>query len=154
LVVAGFRFLGRALNRVAIWGVGVAVAALPAMAESDIHWNDPMDGMMQQINTSGSFKDLYFLVITVAIVAVTNLIDNCLRRLQDVHVFLRPFVIPVVLGYVVILIYGTTTFLQLAKVHGPIVDAQLLGDAAALKVILVSTLLTEIFIAATLTGEP
>lgn len=151
---AAGRVFVRILDRTSIWFVSVCVSALPALSEGDVPLSFHLGAMAASVNKNGHFQDLYFIIIALSIVSITNLVDNCLRNLQKIHPLLRWPVTPALLGYILILVYATSRFRSLAELHGIVPPMVFESDWHAIKVILVATAITEVFIAMAAKEQP
>lgn len=102
--------------------------------------------MAMAVNSAGYFRDLFFVVIVVSIIAVTNLLDNCVRKMGSLNAAMQPIVIMALGWYLVLLIYGTFHFSTLAQNHGPIRFEDFIADYRVIAIALITTFLTEMLI--------
>lgn len=71
----------RAAERIAIWLVALAIAVFPALSAAHVRPSFSIQEMSEKINNAGAFRDLFFVVVVMAILSMTNIIDNLPERL-------------------------------------------------------------------------
>lgn len=134
-----------------IWFLAVAIAAFPAVHVSGAAYFPLLlrlriEEMGEAAIKAGFFRDFFFVVIVVAILAICNMVDSVLRTHGEIGYFSRLCFIVLGIFFLMILVFGTSNFVYLAHLEG----SNLAGhehDYNIIQTTLVAGLLTEIIIA-------
>lgn len=134
--------------RPVLWVLAISVALLPALYVSNASLFD-MDvaEMARTTNKAGFFRDFFFINIVIAILAISNMLDSMLRTHGNIGDFSKICFVTLGVYFVIILIFGTTRFVQIATVHEALNDQAFNHDYNIIRWTMILGLATEFMIA-------
>jgi hypothetical protein len=145
------RFFYRCSMRLGLWMWGVIGALFPivyAAHEGAPDFNFP--ATINKIDSSGLFRDLFYVGIVVALVGLGNILYNLLASEGEVHLWLRPVLFFLAIGFVWLILSGLGEFSRLAHLPSatpaPSSD-DLASDQRMLMYVAVVGVFTEIVLA-------
>jgi hypothetical protein len=131
-----------------LWFLAIAVALFPALQVSKASIFDfDIAEMAKLTNAAGFFRDFFFITIVIAILAISNMLDSVLRAQGKVGDF--SVICFVLLGayFIVILLFGTSHFIEIATIHGALNEKDFGHDYNIIRSTMLAGLATEIIIA-------
>jgi hypothetical protein len=136
----------RAGERLAIWVVAVGIAFVPAISGARTRPSPFFMDLFWRINLAGFFREVFFVAIIIAIIGITNLIDNILRRQNIIHPFFRMAAWLAFSYYILLIVYGTYVF-TVIPLHSAIEIQDFYVDCGVLIGAMIAGAVTEILIA-------
>lgn len=147
--------VGRGLERFVIWAIAVFVASFPSLYSASVPFSLDPRAMAWDVNQAGFFRDLFYVVITMSVLALANIWDNLLRRMSQMRSVIRGvttlsfgfFIIALMLGTARFGTLSSLTFSTLppAKFLDPLFDY----DLRFIEITVAVSLLVELLIAYT-----
>lgn len=130
----------RVFIRASLWAVTVFVSVFPAIHAAKVSLDYDIFDVAAKINAKGSFKDLFYLVIIVALIGILNIITDIIDRGRPGN-----FHICCYLGAGCLFIYyifsGIDEFTNLSTAKGDAVKLPIAQFNADMRVIYVTCLL-------------
>lgn len=141
----GGRAFRRAVERLLLWLFAAVIAAFPALTEAHMWPTWDVESVIRQVNGIGDIRDLFFVVITLSLISITNVIDNCLYRTKDENQW-HSLIARCLLVYYLCMVIYATFFFGLLHPGQTLPSSSLSGYSGAINALLITTFLTEIFI--------
>lgn len=141
------RVLG-CLIRPILWVLAIIVALFPALQASHASVFDfDIAEMAQATNAAGFFRDFFFITIVISILAISNMVDSMFRTRGKMGDFSKVCFILLGAYFIVLLIYGTSQFIDIAEVHKALNDQAFNHDYNIIRYTMFAGFGTEIIIA-------
>jgi hypothetical protein len=134
--------------RPVLWTLAITVALFPALHVSHASVFDfDVAEMAEATNTAGFFRDFFFITIVIAILAISNMVDSMFRTRGKIGDF--SIICFILLGayFIVLLLFGTSQFIDIATVHGALNPKDFNHDYNIIRYTMLAGLGTEIIIA-------
>jgi hypothetical protein len=138
--------LTRAVERLAIWLISTGIAFVPAISGARTRPSTDFFSMLWKINLSGFFRDVFFVAIILAIVGITNLIDNILRKEKLPHPLFRVGAWLAFSYFILLVVYGTYAF-TIIPLHASVAAEDFYVDAGVIIGAMIAGSVTEVLIA-------
>jgi hypothetical protein len=112
-----------------------------AKIQFSFHWYE----MASQVNSAGLFRDLFFLMIVFTVTSFSNVLYNFVREgLATLPTWVKSVEVVICLYYILVLVQGSKTYVQIAQEQGPVPTSDFLYDFIFLTVALTMTFVAEI----------
>jgi hypothetical protein len=131
-----------------LWVLAITVALFPALQVSHASVFDfDVAEMAQATNTAGFFRDFFFITIVIAILAISNMVDSVFRSRGKMGDFSKLCFIVLGAYFIVLLLFGTSHFIDIATVHGALNPKDFNHDYNIIRYTMLAGFGTEIIIA-------
>ena len=129
-----------------MWIIATGIAFFPALSGAKVSPSPYFFDMLWKVNKAGFFREAFFVAIIIAIVAVTNLIDNVIRKDSSKVSLFRMACWLAFSYYILLMVYGTFAFASI-PLHHSVPKDTFLVDTSVILVAVIAGALTEILIA-------
>ncbi|MGJ4899436.1 hypothetical protein ACQR2B_31050 [Bradyrhizobium oligotrophicum] len=134
--------------RPTLWALAITVALFPALQASHASVFDfDIVEMAKLTNSAGFFRDFFYITIVIAILAISNMVDSVLRTHGNIGDFSKVCFLLLGAYFIVVLIFGTSHFIDIATVHEALNEQAFNHDYNIIRTTMLAGLFTEIIIA-------
>ena len=131
-----------------LWTLAVTVALFPALQASHASVFDfDIEEMAHATNVAGFFRDFFFITIVISILAISNMVDSVFRSRGKMGDFSKICFILLGAYFILLLIYGTSQFIDIATVHEALNERAFNHDYNIIRSTMLAGFVTEIIIA-------
>ncbi len=140
-------FIAHCGIRLILWALAIAIAMFPSLHAAGLTPSTDIQTMADHVNNVGFFRDFFFIVVVCGILGLSNILYTIIMRRGSIHIWSALAGTACMAYFAYILVYGTTRFVEIAKLKLPVPTVDLGHDLDTIRNVLILGIFTEIIVA-------